>query len=247
MTVVELHSKLSKKQRRLAARQDHINIPQRGLQLKRIDPLTENQSKTFDAFYRDKNLLLHGSAGTGKSFISIYLALKEVMDGYGDLNKVVILRSVVPTRDMGFLPGSAKEKAKVYESPYSTICNELFGRGDAYEILKTKGIIDFQTTSFVRGTTFNDCIVIVDEVQNMHFQELDSVITRMGENCKVVFCGDFKQTDLAKDFEKQGLLKFMKILKMMNMFEYVEFTKDDIVRSKLVKSYIIAKELIPAC
>jgi phosphate starvation-inducible protein PhoH len=164
------------------------------------------------------------------------------MEGHGDQNKVIILRSVVPTRDMGFLPGSAKDKAKVYEAPYYSICNELFGRGDAYEILKTKGIVDFQTTSFIRGTTFSDCIVVVDEMQNMTYQELDSVITRIGDNCKIIFSGDFKQTDLLKDAERNGLLNFMKILKHMNLFDCIEFTKEDIVRSKLVKSYIIAKE-----
>jgi phosphate starvation-inducible protein PhoH len=166
----------------------------------------------------------------------------EIMNGHTDMNKVVLIRSVVPTRDMGFLPGSVKDKAKVYEAPYQSICNELFGRGDAYEILKGKNTVEFQTTSFVRGITFNNCIVIVDEMQNMTYQELDSVITRIGDNCKIIFCGDFKQTDLLKDSEKNGLLNFMKVLKKMNMFSHIEFTREDIVRSKLVKSYIIAKE-----
>ena len=164
------------------------------------------------------------------------------MEGHGDLHKVIILRSVVPTRDMGFLPGSAKEKAKVYEAPYYSICNELFGRGDAYDILKTKNIVEFQTTSFVRGITFNDCIVVVDECQNMTYQELDSIITRVGENCRVIFSGDFKQSDLLRNNERTGLLTFMNVLKHMNMFDCIEFTKEDIVRSQLVKSYIIAKE-----
>jgi phosphate starvation-inducible protein PhoH len=239
MTVVELRT--TRKQKRQAARHGQIAEP-KGLYIKHIQPLTCNQTKTFEAFSKDKNLLLHGSAGTGKSFISLYLSLLEVMEGHGDLHKVVILRSVVPTRDMGFLPGSAKEKAKVYEAPYSSICNELFGRGDSYEILKTKGVVEFQTTSFVRGTTFSDCIVVVDEMQNMTYQELDSVITRIGENCRVIFSGDFKQSDLLRDAERNGLMNFMKILKRMNMFDCIEFTKEDIVRSKLVKSYIIAKE-----
>jgi len=239
MSVVELRS--SRKQKRLATRHGQVIEP-KGLYIKHIQPLTCNQTKTFEAFSKDKNLLLHGSAGTGKSFISLYLSLLEVMEGHGDLHKVVILRSVVPTRDMGFLPGSAKDKAKVYEAPYYSICSELFGRGDAYEILKTKNIIEFQTTSFIRGTTFSDCIIVVDEMQNMTYQELDSVITRIGENCKVIFSGDFKQSDLLKDADRNGLMNFMKILKRMNMFDCIEFTKEDIVRSKLVKSYIIAKE-----
>jgi phosphate starvation-inducible protein PhoH len=241
MTVVELRT--SRKQKRSAARQQGHVPEARGLYIKHISPLTSNQDKTFEAFSNNKNLLLHGSAGTGKSFISLYLALLEILEGNrGDLHKVVILRSVVPTRDMGFLPGSAKEKSKVYEAPYNSICNELFGRGDSYEILKTKGIVEFQTTSFIRGTTFSDCIIIVDEMQNMTYQELDSVITRVGDNCKIIFSGDFKQTDLTRDSERNGLHTFMKILKHMNMFDCIEFTKEDIVRSKLVKSYIIAKE-----
>ena len=239
MTVVELRP--TRKQKRQASRHGQVVEP-KGLYIKHIQPLTCNQTKTFEAFSKDKNLLLHGSAGTGKSFISLYLSLLEVMEGHGDLHKVVILRSVVPTRDMGFLPGSAKDKAKVYEAPYYSICNELFGRGDAYEILKTKNIVEFQTTSFIRGTTFSDCIIVVDEMQNMTYQELDSVITRIGENCKVIFSGDFKQSDLLKDADRNGLMNFMKIIKRMNMFDCVEFTKEDIVRSKLVKSYIIAKE-----
>lgn len=239
MPVVELRP--SKRQRRQERRGINSEV-ERGLYLKRIDPLTENQEITFEEFAKENNLLLHGSAGTGKTFISLYLALMEIMNGHTDMNKVVLIRSVVPTRDMGFLPGSVKDKAKVYEAPYQSICNELFGRGDAYEILKGKNTVEFQTTSFVRGITFNNCIVIVDEMQNMTYQELDSVITRIGDNCKIIFCGDFKQTDLLKDSEKNGLLNFMKVLKKMNMFSHIEFTREDIVRSKLVKSYIIAKE-----
>lgn len=239
MTIVELRP--SRKQKRIAARQGQVSESGR-FTIHHVEPLTDNQTKTFEAFSRNKNLLLHGSAGTGKSFISLYLALLEVMEGHGDLHKVIILRSVVPTRDMGFLPGSAKEKAKVYEAPYYSICNELFGRGDAYDILKTKNIVEFQTTSFVRGITFNDCIVVVDECQNMTYQELDSIITRVGENCRVIFSGDFKQSDLLRNNERTGLLTFMNVLKHMNMFDCIEFTKEDIVRSQLVKSYIIAKE-----
>jgi phosphate starvation-inducible PhoH-like protein len=142
---------------------------------------------------------------------------------------------------MGFLPGSAKEKAKVYEEPYKMICDDLFGRGDGYDILKMKRMLDFTTTSFLRGVTFNDAIIIVDECQNMIQQELDTVMTRVGNNCRIVFCGDFRQTDLAKHEERRGLLTFMNILDKMSCFEKIEFGKEDIVRSALVKSYIISK------
>jgi phosphate starvation-inducible protein PhoH len=239
MTVLE---RTSKKQRRADRRQGGGDQQQRGLQLKHIKPLTNNQVKTFDSYAKDKNLMLHGTAGTGKTFILMYLALNEILSEYSTFNKIVIIRSVVPSRDMGFLPGSAATKAAVYEAPYYGICSELFGRGDAYDILKNKGLIEFQTTSFVRGITFNNAIVIVDELQNLSFHENDSIITRVGENCKILFCGDFRQTDLDKDSEKSGILKFMRILKQIKSFDSVEFNKNDIVRSELVKQYIIAKE-----
>lgn len=206
-----------------------------------IEPLTETQDKVFQHFEDDYHLVLHGLAGTGKSFISMYLALKEILSGQTDYNKLILVRSVVPTREMGFLPGSVKEKVKVYEQPYETICSELFGRGDAYNILKTKNYIDFMSTSFIRGITLDNCIVIVDEIQNMLFGELDSVITRVGRNCKIIMCGDFRQTDLQKDVEKRGLLEILKILKNMDYFKYIEFGEKDIVRSDFVKQYIIEK------
>lgn len=205
-----------------------------------IKPLTRTQEDVFKHYEAGQNLLLHGVAGTGKTFLAMYLALKDVLNERL-YQRVVIVRSVVPTRDMGFLPGNQKEKQRVYEQPYSAITTELFGRGDAYEILKTKAIVDFISTSFVRGVTFNDAIIIVDECQNMTFHELDSVITRIGKNCKVIFSGDYRQTDLTRDVEKNGLRQFMDVLGHMNEFQTVEFTEEDIVRSKLVKNYIISK------
>ena len=212
------------------------------LELKEIEPLTENQNLTFKAFDKNKNILLHGLAGTGKTFISMYLGLKEVLERGSRYKKVLIIRSVVPTRDMGFLPGNTKEKTKVYEAPYYAICSELFGRGDSYEILKTRNVIDFISTSFIRGLTINNTVIIVDEINNMTFHELDSVITRMGHNCKLMLCGDFRQSDLTKSSDRSGLSHFMRILDKMGNFEHVEFKEDDIVRSGLVKEYIIAKD-----
>lgn len=210
-------------------------------ELRKISPLTPNQEKTFNAYNNGYNLILHGYAGTGKSYISLYLALKEILSGSSIYDKIVIVRSVVPSRDIGFLPGSIKDKIKVYEEPYKEICDELFGRGDGYDVLKMKHLIEFTTTSFLRGTTFNNAIVIVDELQNMTFPELDTVMTRMGERSKVVFCGDFRQTDLTKENEKSGIKHFINITKKMSRFEYVEFEKNDIVRSGLVKDYIIKR------
>ena len=186
--------------------------------------------------------MLHGIAGTGKSFISMYLGLSDILSENSNYKKLVIVRSVVPTRDMGFLPGSDREKTKVYEAPYYAICTELFGRGDAYEYLKTKGLIEFMSTSFIRGITLNDCIVVVDECQNMDWGELSSIITRIGNNCKILFCGDYRQSDFRnreKD-SKKDIVNFMKVLQNMNsFFSFIEFQSDDIVRSALVKKFIV--------
>jgi phosphate starvation-inducible protein PhoH len=211
-----------------------------GLSLKQIRPSTDSQYKAFNSYRAGQNLLLHGLPGTGKTFISLYLALDSVLNDR-EYEKVYVIRSVVPTRDMGFLPGNQKDKSKVYELPYYNICNELFGRGDAYDIMKNKGSIEFMTTSFVRGITLNDCIVVIDEVNNMTFHELDSLITRMGDHSRLIMCGDFRQSDLKYKDERQGLIDFMSILERLESFEHVEFHEDDIVRSGLVREYIINK------
>lgn len=203
-----------------------------GLSLAEIEPLTKNQLIAFES---DKNLILHGLAGTGKTFISCYLAFDDMVKNV--YNNLVIIRSAVPTRDIGFLPGSEKEKASVYEEPYKEIALELFQRGDAYEILKTKGLVHFMTTSFIRGITLKETVIIIDECQNMTFHELDSIITRVGPNCRVIFCGDFRQSDL----KSNGLESFMEILKNMGSFDFINFEIKDIVRSEFVKDYIIAK------
>lgn len=215
-----------------------------GFGLLPIRPLTSTQADVFEAFDEDDlNLMLHGVAGTGKTFVAIYLALKDVLSGKQQRKKVVVVRSVVPTRDMGFLPGNAKEKARAYEAPYYSISNDLFGRGDAYETLKAKNVIEFITSSFIRGITLDNCIVIVDECQNMSAMELHSIMTRVGQNCKIIFCGDTRQDDLTSERKKEesGLSQFMRILKNMDAFEFIEFEEDDIVRSDLVKEYIITR------
>jgi phosphate starvation-inducible protein PhoH len=235
--------RLTRKEKRVL-RQNGKAIPQEKLNfnLKHFEPLTKNQRLSFDAYDSGKNLMLHGIAGTGKSFISMYLSLKQVLTENSPYKKVVIVRSVVPTRDMGFLPGNSKEKAKVYEAPYYAICTELFGRGDAYEYLKSKGVIEFISTSFIRGITLNDTIIIVDEVANMTLHELDSVITRVGKNCKIIFSGDFRQSDFQKQQDKNGLMDFMRIIERMKSFVFVDFNEQDIVRSSMVKDYIITKD-----
>ena len=240
------HSKrLTRKEKRILRQQngkENTNQEKLNFNLKHVEPLTENQKRSFEAYQQGKNLMLHGIAGTGKSFISLYLSLNQILSENSVYKKLVIVRSVVPTRDMGFLPGSSKEKAKVYESPYYAICSELFGRGDAYDYLKNKNLVEFISTSFIRGVTLNDCIIVVDEIANLTLHELDSVITRVGKNCRIIFSGDFRQSDFTKDQEKNGLNDFMRIIKRMKSFEFIDFQREDIVRSKMVKDYIISKE-----
>lgn len=208
-------------------------------EINKLVPMTSTQARTISSYNTGRNLVLHGYAGTGKTYVPLHLALDEVLGGSPLYGRVVIIRSVVPSRDIGFLPGSPKEKVRIYEEPYREICTKMFGRGDAYDILKLRGVLDFTTTSFLRGMTFENSIIIVDEIQNMAWSELHTVMTRVGDNSKIVFCGDYRQTDLQYDREKSGLQHFLNITKKMNMFDYIEFDKEDICRGKLVKEFII--------
>lgn len=232
--------KLNRKQRRDA--RNGKSSENTSLSIKSFAPMTDTQEAAFNSWDDGFNLMLHGIAGTGKTFLALYFALSEVMRPNSKYKKVYVVRSVVPTRDMGFLPGNSKEKTKVYEGPYYEICTKLFGRGDAYDCLKNAGKIEFVTTSFLRGITLDECIVVVDECQSMTFHELDTVITRLGDNAKTVFCGDINQNDLKyRKNDVSGLWDFMSILKKMKMFNFIEFREEDIVRGSLVKSYIITK------
>lgn len=206
-----------------------------------IEPLTEKQKFTFDSYKLEKHLILHGIAGTGKTFLSMYLTLEEVLDASSVYDKLIIVRSIVPTRDIGFLPGTEEEKTAVYEGPYQGAATKLFENNNAYKELKAQGKIVFTNTSFIRGINIDNAIVIVDEMQNLTFHELDSVITRFGENAKFIYSGDYRQTDLHKSTDKKGILQFMEIMKQVPNVEPIEFGIEDIVRSTLVKNYIIAK------
>lgn len=209
--------------------------------MKTIGPLTENQRLFFDAYDESNIMLLHGVAGTGKTFIALYHALEEVLDKSNPYKRVIIVRSAVPSREIGHLPGDEKEKTEVYTEPYIEICGDLFSRSDAYQRLEEQGAIKFLITSFVRGITLEDSIIIVDECQNMTDMELNSVITRVGDRSKIIFCGDFRQTDLFRKTDMSGLKKFMTIADMMPSFKTFEFGVNDIVRSAIVKEYILAR------
>jgi len=212
-------------------------------QLKKFDPLTENQKKFFDAYkIGDYFIALHGVAGTGKTFCALYKAIEEVLDKSNPFNKIIVVRSAVQSRDMGHLPGDVSEKMEIYEQPYRQICDTLFGRRDAWDRLEEQGYVKFISTSFIRGMSFDDAIIIVDEMQNMTYEEIDTVMTRVGYRSKIIWCGDYRQTDLnKKKNDVTGILKFFDIAQHMSSFTRIEFTVDDIVRSSLVKDYILAK------
>ena len=211
--------------------------------LKTFDPLTENQKLFFEAYKRgDYFVALHGVAGTGKTFCALYKAIEEVMDKSNPFNKIIVVRSAVQSREIGHLPGDVNEKMEIYQQPYRQICDTLFGRKDAWDRLEEQGHIEIISTSFIRGMSFDDAIIIVDEMQNMTFEEIDTVMTRVGYRSKIIWCGDYRQTDLnKKKNDVSGILKFFDIAYHMNAFTKIEFTVDDIVRSSLVKDYILAK------
>jgi len=212
--------------------------------LRTFEPLTENQEKVYKAWNEDNHLVLTGSAGTGKTFSAVYLGLEQVLDKGNQLEKVVITRSIVPTREIGFLPGSMEEKMEPYSGPYRAICTELFQDTKAYDKLVEQDAVEFLSTSYIRGTTFNDAVIIVDEMQNLTFHELDSVITRIGQNCRIIFCGDYLQSDFTKESDKNGFGKFLKIIEHMTKFSVITFTWADIVRSDFVRDYIMTKEML---
>ena len=215
------------------------------MKLKSIDikPITKHQEETFSAWNVGDNLVLNGSAGTGKTFMSLYLGLNEVF-GKSNHKKLVIIRSVVPTRDLGFLPGTVEEKLSAFETPYQQMCTELFKDKNSYETLKTKHQIEFLSTSYIRGTTFNNSILIIDECQNLTFHELDSIITRVGNNCRIIFCGDYYQSDFKQLKDKAGIIEFINIIEHLNRFSVIEFDWKDIVRSDFVRDYIMTKEML---
>jgi len=212
-----------------------------------IEPLTDNQKVMFDSWDADKMIYAYGVAGTGKTFVALYKALKDVLGEDTPYEKIYIVRSLVATREIGFLPGDHEDKSSLYQIPYKNMVQAMFEMPDdnsyemLYDNLKAQETISFWSTSFIRGTTLDNAVVIIDEAQNLNFHELDSIITRVGQDSKIIFCGDAAQTDLIKTNERTGIIDFQRILQQMEEFTLIEFGIDDIVRSGLVKSYLISK------
>ena len=212
-----------------------------------IEPLTDNQKALFEAYAKEQNLVAYGVAGTGKTFITLYNAIKDVLDPSTPYEKVYIVRSLVATREIGFLPGDHDDKSSLYQIPYKHMVKYMFEMPSEadfnmlYGNLKGQDTIDFWSTSFIRGTTFDKTIVVVDEFQNLNYHELDSIMTRVGSQSKIMFCGDASQSDLIKTNERNGIIDFMQILRIMSSVDVIEFGVEDIVRSGLVKEYILAK------
>ena len=231
----------------LTAKQMRRKKPVNSEYLVNIEPITENQKILFNSYDASKNNIAYGAAGTGKTFVTLYNALKDVLDENTPYEKIYIVRSLVATREIGFLPGDHEDKSDIYQVPYKHMVKYMFQMSsDAdfemlYGNLKAQDTIKFWSTSFLRGTTLDRSIIIVDEFQNLNFHELDSIITRVGEDSKIFFCGDASQTDLQKTNEKNGIVDFMKIIRSMPSFDVIEFGIDDIVRSGIVKEYLIAK------
>lgn len=213
----------------------------------KISPLTENQEKVFSAWDEGKHLFIYGCAGTGKTFIALYKALQACLSNVPSYDQVYLVRSLVPSREIGFLPGTSDDKADIYQIPYKHMVKYMFElqNDDAFEMLydnlRGQGTIKFWSTSFIRGVTLDNSVVIVDEFQNLNFHELCSIITRVGENTRIVFCGDASQSDLTKTNERNGIYDFMRILNCIQSFSMIEFGIDDIVRSGLVRDFLVAK------
>jgi|TARA_A200000159_G_scaffold64659_1_gene59806 predicted ribonuclease YlaK len=212
-----------------------------------VEPLTDNQKIMFEEYGKGQNIYAYGCAGTGKTFVALYLALRDVLDEYTPYDKVYIVRSLVATREIGFLPGTHEDKASLYQIPYKNMVKYMFEMPDdnsfemLYENLKAQETVSFWSTSFLRGTTLDNSIVLIDECQNLNFHELDSIMTRCGQDTKIMFCGDARQSDLQKSNERTGIVDFQRILEDMKEFSLVEYNIEDIVRSGLVKSYLISK------
>lgn len=233
--------------RKSTKKNDNIIVPQVDMlseysnNMRDIRPITDSQIEAYEQWDKGRNLILSGAAGSGKTFIALYLALQELIKNRK--KRLVILRSVVPTRDIGFLPGTQEEKEAAYLTPYIGVISEIFKNNPTlFTSFLKSGTVEFLTTSYIRGITLKDAIVVVDEFQNCNFHELDSIITRIGKGSRVIFSGDYYQSDFTNRKEKEGIGEFLKIIESLKHFKKIDFTWKDCVRSGMVRDYLMTKE-----
>ena len=232
-------------------RSDSMGVPKKNWRYEdikwHVKPITPLHEDTFRAFFESdyKSLAITGQAGTGKTLIGTYLALNELLRKDSPIDTFIIVRSIVQTRDMGFLPGDLDEKMEPYEAPYRDIFHKIFERPTAYNHMKNSkngGAVVFVPTSFVRGVTWDNSIILLDETQNMTMHEIDSVLTRVGENSRVIMVGDREgQDDLKSKREVSGFDRAFEIAKTMGEFSTFEYGDAECVRSGFVRSWGIAK------
>lgn len=243
--------KSSKQQEPITNSQPQLRKQFHQKDLIKYQPITKTQEKLFETFeeFPNKSMFLYGSPGTGKTFLATYLALQQILDNTTGFDKILYIRNPVQTgENIGFTPGTPEEKISLYEQPYASIFEEMFGWENSWQNCKKLGIVEFCIPNFLRGTTFKNTIVIVDECQSMSFHTINTIVTRIGQDSKIILCGDESQNDLIgnkyKNYEiSSGFNKTLNIVKKITQhFSIIEFKTNDVIRSELVKDWIINSE-----
>jgi phosphate starvation-inducible PhoH-like protein len=201
-----------------------------------IQPKNMAQQIYLEAIERSDVVFGIGSAGTGKTYVAASYAAEKLY--YRETSKIIVTRpNVEASRSLGFLPGELEEKYAPYLEPFEGVFIRAFGKS-LYELFKKRGQIDPRPLGFMRGATFDDAIVLVDECQNMTEKEFKLLLTRIGHNSKVIFSGDSRQVDIPDS----GLMSTIQRLQYIPSIEVVEFYPSDIVRSDLCKQIILEYE-----
>lgn len=191
-------------------------------------PQTPEQKEAAQLFRTHDLLFLLGCAGSGKTHCAISLALQSIKQGHH--KKLIFVRPLVEAGEkVGFLPGELNEKVQPYLGPLNHILSKV-----AFNI--PKGIVEIQTLAFMRGLTFDDCVIVADESQNMSTSQLKLLLTRMGKNCKVLVCGDQDQSDIHG--RGDDLLDVAEKLEDVQGVVIIDFYEDGILRHPLVREVV---------